>query len=504
MAADPRGAPAAAPPPDMPDLDTLDLASHPHVRWLVPHVTGAGSPSARIRAAATAIAAVAIVVPATVVRFGPAHHLPYDVLLAIPGRVVPITQVPAVEPVANRLLDPDDARAFNATVPFSTDANPAARAFRPAGAADDLARATDCLAAAAYYEAGDDPAGERAVAQVVLNRVRHPAFPKTVCGVVFQGSERSTGCQFTFTCDGALARYMPTPDDWARARAIAAAALAGAVDRDVGYATHYHTEWVVPYWQPSLDKIVAVHTQLFYRWTGWWGTPPAFNRRAEPAEPTIPALARLSDAHRTAIVMEDPLVDPAAAVAGGTDAGDAPAVDPAVLAQTLGQFLVTLPARLPAAEWPAYANRLCGARVQCRVMAWRDKAHTATTLPLELTQIAAMQFSYVRDRAYGYDKALWNCRDAPRPDPRQCMKRQVLIGFPMQPDPAPPTPTAPVASSAGPADLPGVRRKGAPDPATTPPAAPRVVPAAADPKAGRAGSRTAPVTPPGTSPAARP
>ena len=59
------------------------------------------------------------------------------------------------------------------------------------------------------------------MAQVVLNRVRHPAFPKSVCGVIFQGSERSTGCQFTFACDGAMSRWHPNPAAWARAREVA-------------------------------------------------------------------------------------------------------------------------------------------------------------------------------------------------------------------------------------------------------------------------------------------
>ena len=103
--------------------------------------------------------------------------------------------------------------------------------------------------------------------QTVLNRVRHPAFPATVCGVVFQGSERSTGCQFTFTCDGALARQ-PSAAAWARARALAEQALDGAVDERVGNATHYHTDWVVPYWRTSLDKIAQVETHIFDRWRG--------------------------------------------------------------------------------------------------------------------------------------------------------------------------------------------------------------------------------------------
>src|SRR6201999_529465 len=115
----------------------------------------------------------------------------------------------------------------------------------------------------------------------------------------FQGSERSTGCQFSFTCDGAMTRHHFADAAWQRARALADAVLNGAVFRPVGYATHYHTDWVVPYWQASLDKIVAVHTHLFFRWTGWWGTPAAFTRTISPDEPVIPALGALSDAHKT-------------------------------------------------------------------------------------------------------------------------------------------------------------------------------------------------------------
>ena len=71
---------------------------------------------------------------------------------------------------------------------------------------NDRARALECLTAAIYYEAASESDdGQRAVAQVVLNRVRHPAFPGTVCGTVYQGSERA-GCQFSFACDGAMAR----------------------------------------------------------------------------------------------------------------------------------------------------------------------------------------------------------------------------------------------------------------------------------------------------------
>lgn len=225
--------------------------------------------------------------------------------------------LPRIEPLQLYALATDKARTLNAAIPFSKRVNPAASPFRFRGGAQDLARATDCLAAAQIYEAGDDAVGEQAVAQVVLNRVRHPAFPKSVCGVVFQGQERRTGCQFTFTCDGALTR-MPSPAAWTRARTIARAALAGTVFRPVGLATHYHTDWVVPYWSASLDKTAQVGTHLFFRWTGWWGTPPAFQASAGGTEPLIGRIARLSLAHRDGAVpvmagAEAP-VDPSGAV----------------------------------------------------------------------------------------------------------------------------------------------------------------------------------------------
>src|SRR4051812_46235705 len=110
-----------------------------------------------------------------------------------------------------------------------------ARPFEIGATSDSDARtALDCLTAAVYYEArSESEDGERAVAQVVLNRVRHPAFPKSVCGVVYQGSNRATGCQFSFTCDGSLARGRE-PGPWDRARRIASQALAGSVYEPVG------------------------------------------------------------------------------------------------------------------------------------------------------------------------------------------------------------------------------------------------------------------------------
>ncbi len=426
-------------------------------------------PNRILHAILLGIAALALVVPALVVRYAP-HVVPHRQLAVRlpPRRVVPPAELPPVEPTALEDLTPEDARAFNADVPFSIAPNPAARPFRLGEDAGDVARATDCLAAAVFYEAGDDPPGERAVAQVVLNRVRHPAFPKTVCGVVFQGSERKTGCQFTFTCDGSLARRKPSDALWAEARVLAAAALKGAVYRPVGYATHYHTDYVVPYWQASLDKIVAVHTQLFYRWSGWWGTPPAFDRRATPGEPVMAALAPLSEAHRVV----DPAVPallPAGEVAASgfissasataAAAAAAPATfEPKPVAGDANSFLVTIPAGMAPDLYPALAAKACGERAICKFGGWTDARKVPTALPVLASDLATMTFSFLRDRNFGYQRTLWNCQQVKRPDPAQCMKTQAFQ----------PAATPSPAAAGTPSELTGTRRKGDAKPVTAP------------------------------------
>ena len=169
------------------------------------------------------------------------------------------------------------AFAIDAAKPFVASYSDAASATR----------AENCLTQAIYYEGALEPErGQRAIAQVVLNRVRHPAFPDTVCGVVFQGQERLTGCQFTFTCDGSRARA-PVPSIWRRANLIAKAALGGAVEADVGLATHYHADYVMPYWSASLDAAGQIGRHLFYSWKGGAGQPAAFSMRYAGREPLI-------------------------------------------------------------------------------------------------------------------------------------------------------------------------------------------------------------------------
>jgi hypothetical protein len=172
---------------------------------------------------------------------------------------------------------------------------PAARAFRigdsgPNGSWD-RSRALQCLTAAIYYEAASEPdAGQRAVAQVVLNRVAHPAYPKTVCGVVYQGSERQTGCQFSFTCDGALARA-PSRLFWLRAENVARQALSGFVHAPVGLATHYHTVAVHPYWADTLRYLGTIGAHRFYRFGGAAGAPATFRFAYLGGEPEAKARA---------------------------------------------------------------------------------------------------------------------------------------------------------------------------------------------------------------------
>ncbi len=170
------------------------------------------------------------------------------------------------------------------------DPGPRARAVYVDRSGVDRTRALECLTAAVYYEAASEPdSGQRSVAQVVLNRMAHASYPNTVCGVVYQGSQRRTGCQFSFTCDGSLARK-PSAMFWSRAQNVARGALAGYVHAPAGLATHYHTTAISPYWAPSLDHLGTIGAHRFYRFKGRAGRPGAFRfayRGGEPARQNL-------------------------------------------------------------------------------------------------------------------------------------------------------------------------------------------------------------------------
>lgn len=132
----------------------------------------------------------------------------------------------------------------------------------------DRGQAIQCMTTAILHEAGYEPtAGQEAVAEVILNRVRNAAFPKTICGVVFQGSDRRTGCQFSFTCDGSMNKALPT-DAILRARDVATRAIDGELAPHTAGATHYHADYVSPYWAPSLVRVASIGRHIFYRLPG--------------------------------------------------------------------------------------------------------------------------------------------------------------------------------------------------------------------------------------------
>ncbi|WP_277970795.1 cell wall hydrolase [Sphingomonas echinoides] len=189
-------------------------------------------------------------------------------------------------PQQKRALDTMQAFAENYARPL-TRINPLPPPFDARWLSKpDRAAASTCLATALYYEAdGEPPSGQRAVAQVVLNRLRNPHYPKTVCGVVYQGADRPTGCQFTFACDGSLVRR-PAAAGMARARAIADAALNGGVSPTAGQATHYHTVWIVPRWAGELLKVAIVGHHVFYRPPRPYG---GYDVASTPSEQPLPS-----------------------------------------------------------------------------------------------------------------------------------------------------------------------------------------------------------------------
>jgi spore germination cell wall hydrolase CwlJ-like protein len=189
---------------------------------------------------------------------------------AAPLAPAPVATIPAPQTAAPQPVAPQ---------PAAFVADPSDRL----GAADIVAAQTrvtrahelDCLTQAVYFEArGESAKGQQAVATVIMNRVRNPRFPKTVCGVVYQGAAHHNGCQFSFACDGQAERVVER-SAWDRARIVAARVLAGAVLRDVGSATHFHVVGVDPGWGLQMRRVSQVGLHVFYR----------FNPHAAPAGP---------------------------------------------------------------------------------------------------------------------------------------------------------------------------------------------------------------------------
>ena len=354
---------------------------------------------------------------------GAATKIPAELLGLPPGVAV----TPDVGPAA------DTARSINASIAIIPDGLVSAAPVFWAGGTIDRERATDCLAAAGIYEAGSGPTDQRAVMQVILNRMRHSAFPHSVCGVVFQGTERTTGCQFSFTCDGAMSRRTPSPETWRRARMIAMEMLSGRVEPSVGLATHYHTDWVHPVWSGQMQKIAAVSTHLFLRWRGNFGEARAFATRYSGSEPLIPKMAFLSAAHRDASAFDDALIPAAVPLAPLPDIASPRRIENKLVAARealpdqsrspdADVFLMTLDKASPD-NFVRQAEQACAGKTTCRFLGWTSPAQKASQFPISGNAIDAMSFSYIKQGAGDPGRARWNCVEFPRGDRAQCLRR---------------------------------------------------------------------------------
>jgi hypothetical protein len=222
--------------------------------------------------------------PALDPKWGAAENFPGSAFFYLdPNFTVPAVTVEPGQGDISALIGDAPVEGIDSPADFALGG--AAKPFVMRAGSVDHSRALKCLADAIYYEAANEPdAGQRAVAQVILNRMRHPTYPNSVCGVIYQGSERATGCQFSYSCDGSMAR-IPARASWLRAQRVAAQALAGSVYAPVGMATHYHATYVYPYWAPSLNFVGTIGAHRFYTWKGSAGRQSAFFRGHAGREP---------------------------------------------------------------------------------------------------------------------------------------------------------------------------------------------------------------------------
>ncbi|THV16623.1 cell wall hydrolase [Rhizobium rhizophilum] len=175
----------------------------------------------------------------------------------------------SVSPFDSILADkqPDQGR-------FIPDIDPKDHAWAatplPAGVFSD--KEQKCLAEGIYFEArGESVKGQAAVAQVILNRVRNPHYPDSICGVVYQNEDWRNRCQFSFACDR-IPDIIASPRHWKVAKDIAMAVTAGKIwFKDVGSATHYHATYVRPAWGPTMKRVEKIGKHIFYRtYGGGW------------------------------------------------------------------------------------------------------------------------------------------------------------------------------------------------------------------------------------------
>ena len=388
---------------------------------------GSGTRSKRDFAPALALVGLLLLPFLFLGLFHQTPHSPVHDREAAVEQVLPLPAVPDLpatgeDTVILSQLAADDAQARNAAVGFAEAGPGKATPFSFRGSSADRARARDCLALAGMAEAGGGDGDQRAVMQVILNRVRHPAFAKTVCGVVFEGSQRPTGCQFSFTCDGSLARRY-SDAAWRASRARADEMLAGAIDATVGNATHFHANYVYPWWSDKLDKVAQVGPHIFFRWRGFWGTRNALSARYGGGEPDplrlqetaltvatanpLPTLMQGGEAVRS-ITTE--LVNQT------TEGGDATPSSPGAGIH----FVLVSPSDAPAALVDK-ARSLCGSEGYCRVQGWSDANNIPAKLPLTEEARRSVRFSFVSASANAAEAIFFDCRTFPAPDVGTCL-----------------------------------------------------------------------------------
>lgn len=315
-------------------------------------------------------------------------------------------QAASIKPAAvdaNKPLTFDTAMRLNSKRKLDAAPQIAGR-FLFSGDGNQRSQAVQCLATAALYEAGDDIRGERAVMQVVLNRVRHPAYPNSVCGVVYQGAERTTGCQFTFACDGSLRRKQ-TEAAMRRAVSLAEEFLDGEVDESVGTATHYHADYVVPYWSASLMKIATVDRHIFYTFPGTAGSRRALVANYDPT------------AERSFKYVQSAIsIATADSQGNGTPLEPGPELSGAIapvrpaLGIPSGFSSIELTKAEPAGRWAMKALAACEGRTPCHIYGVIDPSQGQNR----------PAFIFIRDRT-GSDAALWDCNQTPRTESSQCL-----------------------------------------------------------------------------------
>ncbi len=194
-----------------------------------------------------------------------ARSIAFSLFFVFAAAVVALTPAPMLANLSPLLGGAPSAAAADE----DTNLVPAPPFYLHAASPAEAARAVRCLTDAIYYEAANEPEeGQRAVAQVVVNRLRDPHFPKSVCGVVYEGWARRAGCQFSFVCDGSIRRRHADRAMWDQLQPIAEQALNGYVVPEVGSATHYYAQYVRPYWEGTVDKITQIGAHIFCSWRG--------------------------------------------------------------------------------------------------------------------------------------------------------------------------------------------------------------------------------------------